>query len=409
MPRHTERGSTIARMTGLIRQHVHGAMIGSAMNDESGDSSEDSDLEDLIVALIILKKNRYLAPRVRLGRAPDITEYLFSLDDVRFKQEFWMSQGSFHQLVSEIQAHPVFQNQSNIPQRPVQDQLMVTLKRMGTYGNGASVGMLARFFRISEGTVILYCLRTIEAILSLEAQYTSWPDADGRCQIALRVDEFTGFRNCVGFIDGTLFPLYDKPAIDSQDYYSRKGFYGLNTLIVCDDKKRIMYYLTGWPGCCHDTRLWDNSELKLKESDLFTPGEYLIADSGFPVETNVVPAYKRPPHAAMPRLKKRFNHHLSSIRVRNEHCIGILKGRFQSLRGLRKDLSSAATMEKITHWISACVILHNFLLSDKSPDYYEAEVDDEDSEQNGAQQGRSEHENQLREQVCAEVIEFLDS
>ncbi|POW14895.1 hypothetical protein PSHT_07265 [Puccinia striiformis] len=57
MPQHTERGSTIARMTGLICQHVHGAMIGLAMNDESGDSSEDSDLEDLIVALIILKKN----------------------------------------------------------------------------------------------------------------------------------------------------------------------------------------------------------------------------------------------------------------------------------------------------------------------------------------------------------------
>ncbi|KAI9601004.1 hypothetical protein H4Q26_000799 [Puccinia striiformis f. sp. tritici PST-130] len=210
MPRHTERGSTIARMTGLIRQHVHGAMIGSAMNDESGDSSEDSDLEDLIVALIILKKNRYLAPRVRLGRAPDITEYLFSLDDVRFKQEFWMSQGSFHQLVSEIQAHPVFQNQSNIPQRPVQDQLMVTLKRMGTYGNGASVGMLARFPDIG-GNSYLILFEDHRSHFIVRAQYTSWPDADGRRQIALRVDEFTGFRNCVGFIDGTLFPLYDKP------------------------------------------------------------------------------------------------------------------------------------------------------------------------------------------------------
>ncbi|KNE91078.1 hypothetical protein PSTG_15474 [Puccinia striiformis f. sp. tritici PST-78] len=212
-------------MTGLIRQHVRRAIIGSAMNDESGDSSEDSDLEDLIVALIILKKNCYLAPRVRLGRAPNITGYLFSLDDAWFKQEFWMLQGSFHQLVSEMQAHPVFQNQSNIPQRPVRDQLMVTLKRMGTYGNGASVGMLARFFRISEETVILYC----------------------------------------------------------------------NTLcgLMLMDVAKL-------PCCCHNTRLWDNSQLKLKESDLFTPGKYLIADSGFPVETNVVPAYKQPPHAAMP-------------------------------------------------------------------------------------------------------------
>ncbi|POV95858.1 hypothetical protein PSTT_15986 [Puccinia striiformis] len=450
MPRQTERGSAITRMTHIIHQHVQGAMIESALNDESAGSSEDSDLEDALVSLIMLKKNRYLAPRVRLGRAPEITQYLFSLDDIRFKQEFRMCQESFHQLVSEIRDHPVFQNRSNIPQRPVQDQLMVTLKRMGTYGNGASVvsptgittlaaltqklfrtatrpkrsshtvGMLARFFQISEGTVILYCSRTIEAILSLEEQYVSWPDTQGRRAIASRVDEFTGFCNCVGFIDGTLLPLYDRPAIDPQDYYSRKGYYCLNTLIVCDEEKRITYYLTGWPGCCHDTRLWENSELKLKERELFSPGEYLIADSGFPVQTNVVPATvkKLPvgfqhsngrPHAAMPRLKKRINHHLSSIRVRNEHCIGILKGRFQSLRGLGKDLSSAGTMEKITHWISACIVLHNFLLEDKTPDYYEGDVDTEDSNSNGARQAGGEHGNELRAQVFAEVIEFLDS
>ncbi|POW12769.1 hypothetical protein PSTT_04385 [Puccinia striiformis] len=363
MPRQTERGSAITRMTHIIHQHVQGAMIESALNDESAGSSEDSDLEDALVSLIMLKKNR--------------------LDDIRFKQEFRMCQESFHQLVSEIRDHPVFQNRSNIPQRPVQDQLMVTLKRMGTW--------------------------TIEAILSLEEQYVSWPDTQGRRAIASRVDEFTGFRNCVGFIDGTLLPLYDRPAIDPQDYYSRKGYYCLNTLIVCDEEKRITYYLTGWPGCCHDTRLWENSELKLKERELFSPGENLIANSGFPVQTNVVPAFKRPPHAAMPRLKKRFNHHLSSIRVRNEHCIGILKGRFQSLRGLRKDLSSAGTMEKITHWISACIVLHNFLLEDKTPDYYEGDVDTEDSNSNGARQAGGEHGNELRAQVFAEVIEFLDS
>ncbi|KAI9913357.1 hypothetical protein PsorP6_005574 [Peronosclerospora sorghi] len=36
---------------------------------------------------------------------------------------------------------------------------MVTLKRFGCFGNGASVGMLARFFRNSEGTVELYTNR----------------------------------------------------------------------------------------------------------------------------------------------------------------------------------------------------------------------------------------------------------
>ncbi|KNF06477.1 hypothetical protein PSTG_00354 [Puccinia striiformis f. sp. tritici PST-78] len=52
MPQQTERGSAIARMRHIIHQHVQGAMIGSALNDNSNDSSEGSDLEEALVALI---------------------------------------------------------------------------------------------------------------------------------------------------------------------------------------------------------------------------------------------------------------------------------------------------------------------------------------------------------------------
>jgi hypothetical protein len=31
-------------------------------------------------------------------------------------------------------------------------------------------------------------------------------------------------------------------------------------------------------------------------------------------------------------------------------------------------------MQRITHWISACVILHNFLLDDASPNVYSPEL-----------------------------------
>jgi hypothetical protein len=81
--------------------------------------------------------------------------------------------------------------------------------------------------------------------------------------MAAQIGRFTGFKNCVGFIDGTLLPLEAKPSIDPQDYYSRKGLYGLATLVVCDENKRIIYYLTGWPGCSHDTWLWENCDLHL--------------------------------------------------------------------------------------------------------------------------------------------------
>ncbi|KNZ44706.1 hypothetical protein VP01_8908g1, partial [Puccinia sorghi] len=34
----------------------------------------------------------------------------------------------------------------------------------------------------------------------------------------------------------------------------------------------------------HDTALWDNCDLNLEINQFFSPGQYLIADSGFPAE-----------------------------------------------------------------------------------------------------------------------------
>ncbi|WAR61432.1 hypothetical protein PtB15_12B117 [Puccinia triticina] len=135
--------------------------------------------------------------------------------------------------------------------------------------------------------------------------------------------------------------------------------------------------MTGFPGCCHATRLWENTELKLDESALSTPGWYLGAEPGFPAESDVAPAFTRPPQP-----QKRSNRHLSSACVCIKHRIGVLRGQSQSLQGLCKALSSARTMEKITHWMSACVILHN-----DSPEFYQADLDDSDSNKDGAPSG----------------------
>ncbi|KNZ62207.1 uncharacterized protein VP01_12g8 [Puccinia sorghi] len=111
-----------------------------------------------MMALISIKKRQYLVDRDHLKRASEIT-YLFCLNNHLFKQEFKMSQESFHLLESLIKNHPVFHNNLSVPQRPVQDKLMVTLHQMGISGNGTSFGVLAWFSRTSEGSVIVYCSR----------------------------------------------------------------------------------------------------------------------------------------------------------------------------------------------------------------------------------------------------------
>ena len=51
----------------------------------------------------------------------------------------WVSPGVFQGLLHLIEEHPVFQINSNTPQKPVEVQLATTLYCMGRYGNGASL------------------------------------------------------------------------------------------------------------------------------------------------------------------------------------------------------------------------------------------------------------------------------
>ncbi|KNZ64094.1 hypothetical protein VP01_1067g3 [Puccinia sorghi] len=252
------------------------ASLESLFESDSGPSSDNSGLEELVAALISIKKRRYLAKQVRLEQPPNITNYLFRLDTASFKQEFWMSQESFLNLVLLIEGHPVFQNNSNIPQRPVRDQLTVTVRQMGMFGNSTS------------------------AILSLE-----------RCV-------FFCFYFGFDILIDAWIPIrqYVKPMIDPQDYYSQKGMYGLATLIVCNEEKQIIYYLTGrdtlFPGLISSCRLWLPNRVK------FGPSFQKTASW---TNTSFV--------------------------------------QFQLLQGLRLELMWVESMERITQWVGACVILHN--------------------------------------------------
>ena len=61
----------------------------------------------------------------------------------QFEQMLHVSPHIFDIVLSLIEHHPVFQNNSNRPQVPVEVQLAVTLYRMGHYGNGASIQDIA--------------------------------------------------------------------------------------------------------------------------------------------------------------------------------------------------------------------------------------------------------------------------
>jgi hypothetical protein len=50
------------------------------------------------------------------------------------------------------------------------------------------------------------------------------------------------------------------------------------------------------------------------------------------------------------------------LRIRSEHAIGFLKGRFQSLKSLRVNISNEKSHKFATYWVVACVALHTFAM-----------------------------------------------
>ena len=77
---------------------------------------------------------------------------------------------------------------------------------------------------------------------------------------------------------------------------------------------------------------------------------------------------------------------MSSIRIDIEHSFGPLKSRWQSLKEMRLRIFDDPSYEFVVKWITACIVLHNFLLSLDDPEWedetgeYEGDGENEDGE-----------------------------
>ncbi|OWY99088.1 hypothetical protein PHMEG_00029978 [Phytophthora megakarya] len=120
-----------------------------------------------------------------------------------------------------------------------------------------------------------------------------------------------------------------KPAKDGECFFDRKQRYSLNAQVVCDNRRRIISFLSGWPGSCSDSTIYQ--EMSLSKS----------------------------------ALKHRF-----------------FSNRWGSVKEIRIQLNRDESKTSILKWISTCVVLHNMLidLNDPWSDSEQSSSDNEDEE-----------------------------
>ncbi|KAI5895907.1 uncharacterized protein SCHCODRAFT_01092035 [Schizophyllum commune H4-8] len=93
--------------------------------------------------------------------------------------------------------------------------------------------------------------------------------------------------------------------------------------------------------------------LAQEHADIFEEGEWVWADSAYPISEWAVAPYKAPERDDPENAA--FNNQVSILRIRSEHAISYLKGRFQSLKNLRVDIRDARTHKLATYWIVSCI------------------------------------------------------
>lgn len=127
-------------------------------------------------------------------------------------------------------------------------------------------------------------------------------------------------------------------------------------------KTTCLSWCTGMPGSCSDLQCYRKSSLFRRQDDgiLFGRGQYLLGDSGYASMSHLVCSYKR---ADSNSDREDFNMCVAKCRVTNEHCIGVLKSRWYSLREMRVQLKTKVDNVFLVRWIVMCARLHNFVIN----------------------------------------------
>lgn len=322
---------------------------------------------DLLCTYEGLKEQRYMnSRRVRVPKSLSATDVLAQLDDTQFRSYTRVTRRSFDKIVDLIRHDDVFANKSSCSQTPVELQLHYALYRLGRAGSAGGVKKSATTWGVSAGHIVDCTSRVVQALFNIRDDFVKWSDRQGRQRESLANDAREGFAGAVGKLDGTDVVLEFKPDGDYQaeSFRNRNNKYALDLCAVCNSRKEFTYYLAGWANPQPDSRIFASTSIAWEPERYFEKGQYLLGDAAYQTSEYLIAPYQAP---ASPD-NRRFNQKLSTLRADIDHAFGMLKGRWESLTGLRVLIKTQAGYKSAVHWIIACVVLHNILLSEPFQD-----------------------------------------
>jgi hypothetical protein len=198
-------------------------------------------LEETFLYIEYIKTTRYLSGRTHRISKPSETILSWTLniwkysDQSMFREQLRVEPDTFDAMVTILSPHPVFQNNSPHEQVPVNEQIAIGLRRLGSNGNRATLTEIGLWSGRGHGTIHLITRRVITAICAPNFRTQALRKPSEEEKEASRI--WSQSKSCEGWrggwcgVDGTLVPLHECPMLYGSTWFDRKSNYSTNVQV----------------------------------------------------------------------------------------------------------------------------------------------------------------------------------
>ncbi|KAI4455430.1 hypothetical protein MML48_9g00003661 [Holotrichia oblita] len=292
----------------------------------------------------------YIYEFIRFGIPRQLYErnnWFDDLCDVAFRKRFRISRECTLDILRQIENQLEYPYDSNNCVSPM-NQLLTCLR---FYSTGGHLQLVADFMNMHVSTACRIIHRVSEAIAELYPQYIGIPQNRQQVQVVQQnFFNIAGFPKVIGTVDCTHIKIQSPGGEDGELFRNRKGYFSINTQVICDASLKMMNVVARWPGSAHDATIFNHSTVRGNFERNLYRNCLLLGDSGYPCKSYLFTPLLNPETLA----QQRYNE--SHIRTRNtvERCFGVLKRRFPILAyGSRLKVENTLTI------IAAVSVLHN--------------------------------------------------
>ncbi|KAH7980345.1 hypothetical protein HPB49_015181 [Dermacentor silvarum] len=208
----------------------------------------------------------------------DVDDAFKELTEEEFRQYFRLSKRTVRRLCDELDSIIGCQRASGLS---TERKVLCALRFFGTGSFRRSVGREEQI-GMAQPAASNTIQEVTEAIISVSARrklvdFSLTPAAKDEAKEAFaRRGAIPGVLACV---DGTLIAVMKPEGLspaDTASFMSRKGYYALNVIVVCNSELCILVVDLRLPDSGHDSWMWQHNPLCTRLATQLQPGESLL-------------------------------------------------------------------------------------------------------------------------------------